>query len=104
MKEKEFFRWFSLYDRCRQRVTIDKGEIQYFVVQYESYIENKWVPIVRYDTAHRFFHKDIINPDGTKTRKTFYLELNEALTFAEVDIKNNWQQYKSQYLEKMKND
>jgi hypothetical protein len=37
-----------------------------FVVQYEIFINDKWCPVVRYDTAHGYAHKDLIHPDGSK--------------------------------------
>jgi len=105
MREKEFIRWLNFSNRSRQKVTVDKGKIQRFVVQYESYINAKWHPIIRYDTAHGFIHKDILHPNGAKTKNVFsYLNHNEAFTFAEIDIQNNWQRYLTHYLEKMKND
>lgn len=43
------------------------------------------MPIVRYDTAHGYAHKDLMNPDGSK-EKIFLGEadFNEALTLADV--------------------
>ena len=74
-----------------------------FVVQYELLIENKWVPVVRYDTAHGYAHKDLINPDGSK-EKTFLgeVDLNEALTLADKDINENWERYKDRYFGRIK--
>jgi len=103
VRKKEFIRPLSDEDRIRENFSIDKGKIKRIVVQYESYIHNKWIPIIRFDTAHNFFHKDIINPDTTKNKiEITSFNLNDALTFAELDLKNNWQRYKAQYLEKMK--
>ncbi|HEX9971308.1 MAG TPA: hypothetical protein VGD14_04480 [bacterium] len=102
MRKKEFIRPLSNEDGIRENFSVDKGKIKRIVVQYECYIQDKWVPIIRFDTAHHFFHKDIINPDTTKIQiKITTFNLNDALTFAEIDIQNNWQRYKTQYLEKM---
>lgn len=103
MRKKEFIRPLSNEDRIRENFSVDKGKVERIVVQYESYIHDKWIPIIRFDTAHDFFHKDIINPDFTKNKiEITSFNLNDALTFAELDLKNNWQRYKAQYLEKMK--
>ena len=44
-------------------------DISYLVLQYEAIINEKWVAIVRYDCAHGFFHRDLINPNGDKEKK-----------------------------------
>ena len=90
-------------DRKRHEHLTDKGKVIEFVVQYETLFENKWVPIVRYDTAHGYAHKDLMNPDGSK-EKTFLgiVDLNNALTLADTDIKENWERYKKRYLRRIK--
>jgi hypothetical protein len=56
---------------------------------------------VPYDTAHGFAHRDLMNIKGDK-KKTPLLnqDYNDALLFAENDLKNNWKQYKNRFLEK----
>jgi len=91
----------------------------------EICVKNKWQPIVRYDTAHRFAHKDIIHVDGTKEK----IPLNisdfsvidrsasggkEALTFSDKDLsakgrsayggKANWRIYREQFLKEVKDE
>ncbi len=58
---------------------------------------------MRYDTSHGFAHRDIINIEDEK-RKTplFITDKNDALTFAENDIKDNWEVYKRRFLEEAK--
>lgn len=51
-------------DRLRVYARKEKGQIFQFVVQYEALIFGDWKPIVRYDTAHGFAHKDIIKASG----------------------------------------
>ncbi|MBI2180810.1 MAG: hypothetical protein HYU31_08330 [Deltaproteobacteria bacterium] len=53
----------GLEDRLRVRAAKIRGRIVSFVVQYEAFIEGQWKAVVRYDTAHRFAHKDILHPD-----------------------------------------
>jgi hypothetical protein len=36
----------------------DRGHILRFTIQLEAYIDGVWAPITRYDTAHRFVHRD----------------------------------------------
>ena len=101
MKEKEFIRYISDKDRIRQKIYLEKGKVTKFVVQYESFLQNIWQSIIRYDTAHGYFHKDILDPDGSKVQgKINCFTLNDALTFAEQDIIRNWTVYKNTYIEK----
>jgi hypothetical protein len=103
MKKKTYIFMLSDEDRKRHEHVIDKGKILGFVVQYEILFENKWVPVVRYDTAHGYAHKDLINPDGTKEKILMgIVDLNEALTLADRDINENWERYKDRYLRRIK--
>jgi len=73
------------------------------VVQYEAYIENEWHPVVRYDTAHGFLHKDVLHADGTSDkRKLAAMNSAEAFTQCELDIKLNWESYRNRYEEEMR--
>ena len=103
VNEIEFIRWLSSEDRSRQKLTTEKGKIKRFVVQYEAYIEGKWRAIVRYDTAHGYFHRDVIYPDGSARKmKLAAVEFTEAFTQSELDVKFNWRRYRQTYLEEMK--
>ena len=90
-------------DRKRHEHLIEKGKVVGFVVQYETLLENKWTPIVRYDTAHGYAHKDLIKPDGGKEKVLLgIVDLNNALTLADKDINENWERYKERYLRRTK--
>src|SRR5215510_9540313 len=103
MKERVFIRWLSFEDRSRQVMVVDEGKIIRFVVQYETLIAGEWCPVVRYDTAHGFAHKDVLSPGGGIERKiAVSYAYNEAFTNAEIDIKLNWHRYKEEYLQKVK--
>lgn len=79
-----------------------KGKVIDIVIQYETFIDNKWIPIVRYDCAHGFFHRDIMNPDGTQDKSAISIELLEvAIGYAEQELKDNWQNYKNNFLKKL---
>lgn len=72
-----------------------KGKVKDGVAQYESKIKDAWYPIVRYDCSHGFFHRDILNPKGEKTKQVVQIQnLKDALTYAEQDIKDGWEWYK----------
>jgi hypothetical protein len=82
-------------DRLRVIARKDKGEILEFIVQYETVILGEWRPVVRYDTAHGFAHKDIIRADGEVVKQPLFFETyNLTFTFATLGLKMNWSQYK----------
>ncbi|MCR4290862.1 MAG: hypothetical protein NUV86_11450 [Candidatus Scalindua sp.] len=103
MPKKTYIFMLSDTDRKRHEHLTEGGKVTGFVVQYEIFIENKWMPVVRYDTAHGFAHKDLVNPDGSKEKILFgALDLNEALTVADKDINENWERYKDRYFRRLK--
>ena len=98
MKEINFLYSLSpdLENRLRVSAFKEKGEILGFVVQYEIFIQDKWYPVARYDTAHGFAHKDVIHFDGETEKEFLYLpDFNIAFTFAIQNIKTSWRWYRS---------
>ena len=85
----------DLEDRLRVRAIKIRGRIVSFVVQYEALISGEWRAVVRYDTAHGFTHKDIIRANGEVIKQPLFFETyNLAFTFATLDLKVNWRQYR----------
>ena len=85
-------------DRLRIKIITERGRATDIVIQYESKIKDKWHPIVRYDCSHGFFHRDILNPKGEKIKQPISIKnLNDALTYAEQDIKDRWEWYKEKF-------
>lgn len=82
----------------------DKSKVTSFVVQMEVFINDQWKVAIRYDCAHGFPHIDQYYLDGRKIKKKLNLELNEALTLADEDIKENWKVYQKNFLEVILND
>ncbi len=99
MTEKGFTVFLTLEDRYRHQHARTKKDVLWFVVQYETLVEGKWLSVVRYDTRHGYAHRDLLDKKGNK-RKTpmFTNDFNEALTFAEYDILSNWGIYKERFL------
>ena len=88
----------ELQDRLRVEATKVKGEIVSFVVQYEALIQGQWRAIVRYDTAHRFAHKDVLHPTLPVDKQPLnFPSLNLAFTFAIQDLKSLWRWYRYGY-------
>ena len=102
IKQREFVRRYTDTVRVRQSYLLHKGKILEFVIQLEIYIKNKWFAVVRYDTAHGYPHRDYLHPDGRVDKTPLFCSTyNEALTFAEEDIKNNWELYKEYFIKEV---
>ncbi|PIP70207.1 MAG: hypothetical protein COZ31_04460 [Nitrospirae bacterium CG_4_10_14_3_um_filter_44_29] len=103
MKRKIYTFMLSDKDRKRHEHMAEKGKVFGFVVQYEILYDNKWMPVIRYDTAHGYAHKDLTNPDGS-SEKIFIgiTDFNEALLMADKDINENWGRYKERYFRRIK--
>jgi len=99
VKETEFLIQLGSADRLREYHIRSGRKIISFAVQYETLWQDKWLPIVRYDTAHGFAHRDLYDMRGKATKTPlFILDYNQALTFAESDLKVNWQVYRERFL------
>jgi len=107
MKTTEYLHKLDAFgnERLRARFTTSRGRVMDIVVQYESFYRERWLPIVRYDCAHGFFHRDTLLLGGGKEKQSIAMErLEDALLYANQDIKDHWRWYKKQYLRRMKND
>jgi len=92
-------------DRYRHTHVRLKGNILSFVIQYETRLEGRWLPVVRYDTEHGFAHRDIFDGKGEKYKTPIFTrDYSEALTFAQYDIKSNWMIYKRAFLGGVENE
>jgi len=105
MKEIDFIVMLTPDDRYRHKHIRFKGEVFSFVVQYETAIKGKWLPVVRYNTEHGFAHRDLLDKNGNKHKTPMFTkDYNEALTFAEYDIKSNWKFYKQAFMGGIENE
>jgi len=102
-REVRFLNRISPTDRHRHWHLAEKGRILKFAVQYETQIDEKWYPVMRYDTAHGFVHRDVIHP-GKGQEKIFIKvsDFNAGLTRAEGDLRKNWLEYKDIFLKEWK--
>ena len=90
----------SAVDRYRHLHVRSGKRIVFFRVQLETLIEKEWYPVVRYDTAHGFAHRDLmIRPGEVEKTPLFNQSMNDALTFAESDLKTNWVSYRKRFRE-----
>lgn len=105
MADKEFIKYLDKEgnERLRLKIKTEKGEVIDIVVQYESIIDKKWTPILQYDCAHGFFHRDVLTPQGEKEKQPIAIEnFNDALLYAEQDLKDRWKYYKQRFIKKKK--
>lgn len=80
------------------RFVKERGRVIEFVVQLECVIDDEWHAILRYDTAHGFAHRDVLYPDGTAEKTSLsFSDYNEALSFAQLDLRTNWRMYRDRY-------
>lgn len=103
MARKKYLRPLDEANRIRVMFETQRGRVIKFATQYEAMIGSDWRAIVRYDTAHGYFHQDILSPDGTQKKKIINMgDFGSALSYAQEDLLKNWEFYKESYLEKMK--
>jgi hypothetical protein len=80
-----------------------KNRIFRFTVQLEILHGEGWLPVVRYDNAHGFTHRDTLHPDGTQDKTGVFMgDLNETFTFAIEDLRATWEVHRSRYLGELK--
>lgn len=103
MGEIEYPRFLYNGDQIRYRISTDRGQVVDFVVQYETFIDNKLYPVVRYDGSHGQGHRDILNARGETVDKHWlpdHMNLKACLAFADRDLRANWETYRDQFLER----
>lgn len=101
MDEREFFIPLPEAALLRIRYQKERGRILLFTVQLEAYLNGIWEPITRYDTAHRFVHRDDLKPDGSqiKSPPMAFAGYEEALNYAIQDLRLNSRWYIERYLQ-----
>ena len=71
-----------------------------FTVQYETTINGERLPVVRYDNAHGFPHRDDLDRWGQTIRKVTMSgnpDVQTALTVGQRDIQANWRRYRATF-------
>jgi hypothetical protein len=99
MGEKTYVRALGENARKRHFHKTERGEVINFVVQLEVKVDVDWRPVIRYDCAHDFSHRDRYNIHGEQEKEALYLSYAESLTLADDDIDLNWDAYKRRFLE-----
>jgi hypothetical protein len=104
VKERDFVILLSHESRIRHYHSRLKQQVVEFMVQLEVNIKGEWKPVVRYDTAHGFAHRDIFHGDGRVEKVPLSIgDYNSTLAFAELDVRSNWELYRQRFLQEVKN-
>jgi hypothetical protein len=96
--EVEYERQLDIDARMRVEYNSRKGQITSFIIQLEVLFKDEWKPVVRYDTAHRFAHRDLYHRSGRTTKTELSMSFNNALTYALNDMRDNWKLYRRNFL------
>jgi hypothetical protein len=84
----------------RVHLWISGGQVTDFMVQYETTLAGKLAPVVRYDTAHGYAHRDVLDRQGRTISKTplgQHTSLNDAFQDAMQDVRRHWRYYQQHY-------
>ena len=68
-------------DMLRVRLRTERGLVVQFSVQDEAMIDDQWLPVVRYDTAPGYAHRDRLDRRGRNIEK---LDLGSPNRYSEV--------------------
>jgi hypothetical protein len=80
-----------------------KGRVLRFTVQLEILDRENWTPVVPYDNAHGFCHRDTLHPDGRQDKTAIFIgDANETFTYAIGELKANWETHRARYLGEIK--
>lgn len=98
--KRSFEHYITPTDRIDVELEANQGDITAFTVNYRARIRDRWVDVVRYDTAHDHLHlhrcwreegnriESLEDPDDPK--RTYNAELSQA----EADLLENWSRYR----------
>jgi len=98
LPEKRYVIPYSLDAQNRHYHKVERGKITEFAVQLEILVKGRWKPVVRYDCAHDFAHRDRYNLRGVQKKEDLKMSYKDALTFADDDIDDNWEVYRERFL------
>lgn len=103
-KHKEFVVPLDGNNQLRLRITTDQGQIVDFVVQYETLVVGRFLPVVRYDASHGHGHRDLLDKQGNEIEKRWmpaHFTLKQCLDEGKRDLRSNWRKYQERFLKGM---
>ena len=99
----ECFRHLKNGDVIRVRLAVERGQVTAFTLQLETYVDGRWRPVVRYDSAHGHPHRDLLDWDGKVIDKYWLSPAKshkEIVRAAEQDLIENATSYRDAFLER----
>ena len=79
-----------------------RGEVTEFMIQYEAFIDGRWHPVLRHDSAHGQAHRDLLHPDGAQSKEMYPdYSYAEIMTIGQRDIIENWLTYRTDYVKEI---
>jgi hypothetical protein len=85
----------------RFRIMTNRGRVIQFTAQYETTIAGRRFPVLRFDNAHGFAHRDRLDRRGNVVEKSPLTAARtpaDALGIGEQDIRTNWRRYRQEFL------
>ena len=102
-RELQSFRSLTPTDVIRLRLKIDRGQLLAYTVQLETYVDERWWPVARYDSAHGQHHRDLLDWDGRVIDKFWLdptMDNKEAVRRAQQELEENGAAYVAAFLER----
>lgn len=101
MGVKEYLVDLDENNRLRYHIVTGQGGVEAFLVQYETRMDDEYVPVVRYDTRHGRAHRDVLDRRGNNIAKTWLpgaVSYSEALQSADRDLRAHWPVYRARFI------
>ena len=99
---EEYFDTFTPNgDAVRVRFVRVGGQVTWFVVQYEIYLDDRWRPVVRYDSAHGRPHRDELDWEGYVVEKHWFpagTTNAAAFSIARGEIRRQWRLFRDEFI------
>ncbi|HUY35727.1 MAG TPA: hypothetical protein VMV69_23490 [Pirellulales bacterium] len=87
--------------RCHYRRRANR--VLEYTVQLEIRHDEAWRPVIRYDNAHGFCHRDTIHPDGTQDKMPIHRgDSNDNFTWAIEELRAHWESERTRFLREVK--
>ena len=85
---------------CDVRILTDRGTVVDYTVIYLAMIDGSLMPVVRYDSAHGYPHRDTLDWEGRVVEKhwTPRESLDTALDSAIIEVKARWREFHREFL------
>ena len=97
MREVDYEHEIGKNTFVRARFQRERKQIRKFTIQLERIYDDERHIIIRYDNSHSFAHSDTLRPGQPTTKIELNLNFNQAFTYAQRDINQNWKFYCARY-------